>query len=391
MKNYNIAIIGLGYVGLSISVLLAQKHNVIGVDISEKKNNLLNKKKSPINDVLLQKTLKEKSLNFSATKFDNVNFKDQDFVIIATPTNYDEMKSFFDTKSVDETIKMIIEINKKVTIIIKSTIPVGHTKKLRRKFNYKNIFFSPEFLREGYALYDNLFPTRIVVGGKTKECRIFSELLKNVSNNPNCPIYHVNSDEAEASKLFANSYLAMRVAFFNELDTYGLVNNLNVKDVIEIVCSDSRIGNFYNNPSFGFGGYCLPKDVKQLQANYFDIPNVIISSLIHANSTRKDFIANDIIEKKPKTVGIYRLVMKSESDNFRESSIQGIMKRIKSKGIRVIVYEPLLKEKNFFNSEIIKDINEFINKCDLIVANRMHKDLETVINKVYTRDIFNLH
>ncbi|MDG2252658.1 MAG: nucleotide sugar dehydrogenase [Methylophilaceae bacterium] len=388
MKKFNIIVVGLGYVGLSNAVLLAQHNNVLAIDVDEERLQLIAKKKSPIHDDLISEYLATKPLFINTALACNTSYSDADYVIISTPTNYDEITNCFDTQSVESVISNIINDGSKAIIVIKSTVPVGFTERMKKKFKYKNIIFSPEFLREGRALYDNLNPSRIVIGGKSQECKVFADLLKFGAVKDDIPTFHISSTEAEASKLFANAYLAMRVVFFNELDSYSSIHDLDSKSIIESIGADPRIGNDYNNPSFGYGGYCLPKDVKQLRANYKDVPNVLISSLVEANSTRKDFIAESIINKNPKVVGVYRLIMKSGSDNFRESSIQGIMKRIKSKGIKVVIYEPLLDTSEFFYSTVIKDLGVFKGMSDIIVTNRMTNELDDVSSKVFTRDIF---
>ena len=388
MKKFNIVIVGLGYVGLSNAVLLAQHNNVLAIDLDEKRLKLIEQKKSPIHDDLISDYLATKSLSINTESAENVSYSDADYVIISTPTNYDETTNYFDTKSVESVISNILRDSSKTAIVIKSTVPVGFTERMKKKFNYKNIIFSPEFLREGQALHDNLYPSRIVIGGKSEVCKVFADLLKSGAVKEDIPTFYMSPTEAEASKLFANAYLAMRVVFFNELDSYSSIHELDSKSIIESIGADPRIGNNYNNPSFGYGGYCLPKDVKQLRANYKDVPNVLISSLVEANSTRKDFIAESIINENPKVVGIYRLIMKSGSDNFRESSIQGIMKRIKAKGIKVVIYEPLLEESQFFYSTVVKDLSSFKSMSDVIVTNRMDDELNDVVYKVFTRDIF---
>lgn len=388
MKKFNIVVVGLGYVGLSNAVLLAQYNNVLAIDIDERRLDLIAQKKSPIHDDLITDYLATKSLSINTESAENVSYSNADYVIISTPTNYDETTNYFDTKSVETAISNILRDSNKAIIVIKSTVPVGFTEKMKEKFSYKNIIFSPEFLREGQALHDNLYPSRVVIGGKTKECKVFADLLKSGAVKDDIPTFYVSSTEAEASKLFANAYLAMRVVFFNELDSYSSIHALDSKSIIESIGADPRIGNYYNNPSFGYGGYCLPKDVKQLRANYKDVPNILISSLVEANSTRKDFIAESIINKNPRVVGIYRLLMKSGSDNFRESSIQGVMKRVKAKGINVVIYEPLLEETEFFYSTVVKDLSSFKNMSDIIVTNRMTDELNDVTDKVFTRDIF---
>ena len=389
-----IAVAGTGYVGLSNSILLSQHNKVYAVDIVQEKVDLINSKKSPIIDKEISEYLAEKPLNLEATTDSEKAYKNADFVIISTPTNYDETKNFFDTTSVEAVIDLVQKYNKEAAVIVKSTVPVGYNDTLLEKYPDMNILFSPEFLREGHALYDNLYPSRIVVSyPKTKpflkeKAVAFSELLKQGAIKTDIPVLITTCTEAEAIKLFANTYLALRVAYFNELDTYAEVRGLDTASIIKGVCLDPRIGDFYNNPSFGYGGYCLPKDTKQLLANYKDVPNNLIQAIVESNTTRKDFVADQIISRKPKTVGVYRLTMKANSDNFRQSSIQGVMKRIKAKGIEVVIYEPTYKQEDFFNSKVIRDFEEFKQMSDVIIANRMTDDLLSVKEKVYTRDLY---
>ena len=384
-----ITIVGTGFVGLAQAMMFATNHQVIGLDVDEKRVISLQNKKSPIEDKEVQETLERDDIDFTATLEKSVAYQNPDFVIVATPTDYDPETNYFNTESVESVCRDVLTYCPETTIVIKSTIPVGFTEKIRNDLGVNNIIFSPEFLREGTALHDNRNPSRIIVGDDSDKAKKFAELLLDGAENKETPVFFTGSTEAEAIKLFSNAYLAMRVSFFNELDSYCMAHNLSTKDIIGGVSLDPRIGDFYNNPSFGYGGYCLPKDTKQLLANFQDVPNNIIEAIVNSNRTRKDVISEDILSTNPKTVGIYRLVMKEGSDNYRSSSIQGIMKRLKAKGVEVIIYEPVLTEETYFNSEVIPDLNEFKQRSGLIVCNRKNDDLKDVLEKVYTRDIFN--
>jgi UDPglucose 6-dehydrogenase len=391
MKKYKITVVGAGYVGMSLSVLLSQNHEVMVYDIDPQRVDLISKKKSTVHDPEIDKFLASQTLDLSSTSDSAIAFRERDFIIVATPTNYDESQNSFDTSSVELTINRITKVNPKASIVIKSTVPVGFTEKMNTQFMTDRILFSPEFLREGKALHDNLYPSRIIVGGDSSQSKIFANILQHCALLNDVEVLFMQSSEAEAVKLFANTYLALRVAYFNELDSYTLAKNLDTSSIIKGVSLDPRIGDFYNNPSFGYGGYCLPKDTKQLLANYDDVPQNLIQAIITANRTRKEFIADSILHLKPSVVGIHRLAMKEGSDNFRFSSIQGVMKRIKAKGIEVIIYEPSIEEGKFYNSQVVKSLDDFKEKSDIIVANRYSSELSDVRAKVFTRDIFGVN
>ena len=383
-----IAVAGTGYVGLSLATLLSQKNEVVALDIIPEKVEMINKRQSPIKDKEIEEFFKNKKLNLKATLDYKEAFKDAEFIIISTPTNYDDEKNYFDTSSVEDIIKKVISMQIDTTMIVKSTIPVGFIRNIKKKYNIDNILFSPEFLREGKALYDNLYPSRIIVGEKSKRAEVFAHLLLDAAEKKDVEIKYMNSTEAEAVKLFANTYLALRVSYFNELDTYAEIKGLNTKDIIDGVCLDPRIGNYYNNPSFGYGGYCLPKDTKQLLANYSDVPQNLIEAIVKANDTRKDHIADMIMKNNPKVVGIYRLTMKTDSDNFRASAIQGIIERLKNNGVEIVIYEPTLNTNTFNDCKIINNIEEFDNISDIVVVNRYDNDINKIKSDIYTRDIF---
>lgn len=384
-----IAVVGTGYVGLSLATLLSQKNEVVALDIIPEKVDMINNRISPIKDKEIEEYFKTKELNLKATLDENEAFDGAEFIIISTPTNYDDERKFFDTSSVENTIEKIKKLNNNATIVVKSTIPVGFIKNMKEKFEIDNIMFSPEFLREGKALYDNLYPSRIIVGEKSKKAEEFAQLLKEAALKEDVPVKFMDSTEAEAVKLFANTYLALRVSYFNELDTYAEIYNLNTQDIIEGVCLDPRIGCHYNNPSFGYGGYCLPKDTKQLLANYKNVPQNLIEAIVKSNDTRKDHIANMIYLKNPKTVGIYRLTMKSDSDNFRASAIQGVINRLKDKNVKIVIYEPTLEATEFNGCEVINDINNFNKISDIVIVNRMDNNIEKITSEIYTRDLYN--